>query len=54
MEEYEGLKKIKNDRIYEETSEGKDSDSVIPTVNAAEGTSLTIYVGIEEGVIKIK
>ena len=50
MEECEG-KKInnKNDRLDEEPSEGDNSDSVIPTVNDAEGTSLTITVGIEKG-----
>ena len=50
MEECVGKKtNNKNDIIDEETSEGENSDSVIPTVNDAEGTSLTIYIGIEEG-----
>ena len=50
MEECEGKKtNNQNDRIDEETSEGENSDSVIPTVNDAEGTSLTIPVGIEKG-----
>ena len=40
-----------NDRIDEETSEGENSDSVVPTVNDAEVISLTVPVGIEEGVI---
>ena len=53
MEECVGKKtNNKNDRIDEETSKGKNSDSVIPTVNDAEGTSLTISVDIEEGVVK--
>ena len=53
MEEYEGKKtNNKNDRIYEETSEGENSYSVIPTVNDAGGISLTIPVGVEEGVLK--
>ena len=45
MEEGVG-KKIydKNDRIDEETSEGENTDSVITTVNDAEGIDLTIYV----------
>ena len=45
---------VKNDRIDEETSEGENSDYVIPTVNDAEGTDLTISVDIEEGVVKNK
>ena len=53
MEEYEGLKKNKNDRIDEETSEGDHSDSVIPKVNDAEGTSLTIPVSINKGSVDI-
>ena len=50
MEECEG-KRInnKNDRIDEETSEGDNSDSVIPTVNDEEVKSLTIPVGIQKG-----
>ena len=53
MEEFVG-KKIddKNDRIYEETSEGENTDSVIPTVNNSEGTDLNISVDIEKGVVK--
>ena len=44
MEECVGKKtNNKNDRIDEETSEGENSDSVIPAVNDAEGTSLTIF-----------
>ena len=55
MDEYEGKKTYnKNDRINEETSEGENSDSVVPTVNDAEGISLTITVGIQEGVMKNK
>ena len=55
MEEYEGKKKYNNnDRIYEETSEGENPDSVVPTVNDAGGISLTIPVGIQEGVMKNK
>ena len=50
MEECVG-KKInnKNDRLDEETSKVDNSDSVIPKVNDAERTSITIPVGIEEG-----
>ena len=53
MEECVG-KKIddNNDIIDEETSDSENSDSVIPTVNDAEGTPLTISVDIEEGVVK--
>ena len=55
MEEYEGKKTYnKNDRIDEETSEGENPDSVVKTVNDAEGISLTIPVGIQEGVLKNK
>ena len=43
-----------NDRIDEETSEGENTDSVITTVNDAEGTDLTISVDMEEGVDKTK
>ena len=55
MEEGVG-KKIddKNDRIDKETSEGENTDSVITTVNDAEGTDLTISVDMEEGVDKKK
>ena len=42
----------KNDRIDEERSEGGNSDYVIPTVNDAEGRYITIFVDIEEGVVK--
>ena len=51
----------KNDRLDdekeaecpdEETSEGENTDSVIPTVNDSEGTDLTISVDMEEGVEK--
>ena len=44
MEECVG-KKIddKNDIIDENTSEGENTDYVIPTVNDAEGTDLTFY-----------
>ena len=53
MEEQEGKKTYKkNDIIYEETSEGENPDYVVPTVNDAEGISLTIPVGIQEGVTK--
>ena len=54
-------KNDKNDKLYdekqaacpdEETSEGENTDSVIPTVNDAEGTYLTISVDMEEGVGK--
>ena len=38
--------------LDEEKSEGENSDSVIPTVNYAEGTDLTISVDMEEGVGK--
>ena len=53
MEEVVG-KKIdgKNDRIDEEPSEGENTDSVIYTVNDAEGTDLTVSVDMEEGVKK--
>ena len=44
--------KKNNDRIDEETSESEDPDSVVPTVNDAGGISLTIPVGIQEGVMK--
>ena len=55
MEEYEGKKTHnKNDSIDEETSEGENPDSVVPTVNDAEGISLTIPVGIQKGVMKNK
>ena len=55
MEEYEGKKTYnKNDGIYEETREGDNQDSVVPTVNDTEGISLTIPVGIQEGVMKNK
>ena len=55
MEEYEGRKTYnKNYRIDEETSEGENPDYGVPTVNDAEGRSLTIPVGIEEGVMKNK
>ena len=55
MEECEGKKtNNENDRIDEETSEGENSDYVIPTVNDAEGIYLTISVDIEEGVVKKK
>ena len=42
----------KNDRIDEERSEGVNSDYVIQTVNDAEGRYITIFVDIEEGVVK--
>ena len=54
-------KNDQNDKLYdkkeaacpdEETSEGETRDSVISTVNDAEGTDLTISVDIEEGVAK--
>ena len=40
----------KNDIIDEETSKDENKDSVIPTVNDAESTDLTLYVDMEEGV----
>ena len=36
----------------EETSEGENTDYVIPTVNDKEGTDITISVDMEEGVAK--
>ena len=50
MEECVGKKlNNKNDRLDEETSEVDNSDSVLPTLNDAERTSMTIPVGTEEG-----
>ena len=49
MEECVGNKlNNKNDRLDEETSEVDYSDSLLPTVNDAERTSMTIPGGIEE------
>ena len=53
MEEFVGKKIDENNDIIDEgKSEGEKTDSVITTVNDAEGTYLTISVDIEEGVGK--
>ena len=54
-------KNYKNDKLDdekeaacpdEETREGENTESVIPTVNDAKGTDITISVDMEEGVEK--